>query len=162
MLDQVKNLQLPLDKLTDLFEQIIIELAELKEFDLARAMLRQTPAMATLKRSAPEKYLRLEHLLQKTYFDEREAYGGGGIGGATTSRERRRAEIAAALSVEVAVVAPSRLVTLIGQVRVLLRILVVLVRGGNSLEATVICVCFLSNGIISRHHLKPPTHTTPT
>ena len=116
MLDQVKNLQLPLDKLTDLFEQIIIELAELKEFDLARAMLRQTPAMATLKRSAPEKYLRLEHLLQKTYFDEREAYGGGGIGGATTSRERRRAEIAAALSVEVAVVAPSRLVTLIGQV----------------------------------------------
>jgi WD40 repeat-containing protein SMU1 len=51
VLDQVKSLQLPVAKLTDLYEQVIIELAELKEFDLARVMLRQTPAMIGLKRS---------------------------------------------------------------------------------------------------------------
>jgi WD40 repeat-containing protein SMU1 len=109
VLDQVKHLQLPVEKLADLFEQIIIELAELKELDLARGILRQTPAMVALKRSAPERYLRLEHLLQKSYFDEREAYHGA------STKEKRRAEIAAALQSEIAVVAPSRLLTLLGQ-----------------------------------------------
>jgi WD40 repeat-containing protein SMU1 len=42
VLPQVAQLKLPRSKLEDLYEQIILELFELREVDTARAMLRQT------------------------------------------------------------------------------------------------------------------------
>jgi WD40 repeat-containing protein SMU1 len=109
LLPQVAHLKLPRAKLEDLYEQVVLEMVELREGDTARAMLRQTQVFQAMKRDQPERYLRLDKLCSHSLgADPRDLYGG-------LSRDKRRGQIAQSLAQEVAVVPPSRMLALIDQ-----------------------------------------------
>ena len=109
VLPQVAGLQLPQEKLLAVYEQVCLELIEMRETELAREMLRTTEPLAALKMQEPERYFRLETFLNRQIHDAHELYAYG------LNKDRRRQELADMLAQEVSVVPPSRLLALLQQ-----------------------------------------------
>lgn len=108
VLQQTKALECSVAAMMDLYELIALEMMEAHESDVARQLLRTTPAMAHMKSSQPERYLRLEKLAHRAVFDPAEGYAG-------VDKQRRRDDVAELLRNEVmlATCYPSRFASLL-------------------------------------------------
>jgi WD40 repeat-containing protein SMU1 len=107
VLTQIDTMQLPISKSQLIYEQVIIELLEASERELAKAILREVYPLKSLKESHPERYLKLELLCKRPFFNSSDAYDSG------QSKESRRQNIIDLLIPEIAIVQPSRLLTLL-------------------------------------------------
>lgn len=92
-----------------MYEQVVLELLEAGERDLAKEILHVSEPLIILKSAHPEKYMKLEHFCRRPFFNASDAYEMG------SSKELRRQEIADSLACEVSVVEPSRLLSIIGK-----------------------------------------------
>jgi len=108
VLKTVQNLKLPPSKLMDLFEQIVLELMEVAEFEMAHAIVKETMSQNGLRKDFPERCMRLEHMSLRGSFDAKEAYP-------DMSKEKRRHFIADDILTEISVVPSGRLLSLLGQ-----------------------------------------------
>ena len=110
VLPVVCHLQLPAEKLVALHELMVLELAEMREVETARALLRHPtgPLASKLREEEPKRYARLEQIVAAPYFDSTEAY-------APLTRDKMRKRLADSLSKEVFVVPSSRLNALLGE-----------------------------------------------
>jgi hypothetical protein len=108
VLQQAKALECSAAAMMDLYELVALDLMEAQERDVAVQLLRSTPALAAMKQTQPERYLRLERLAHKAIFDPAEAYAG-------STKQKRRDDVAQVFRNEVSTVEPSRLLVLLGQ-----------------------------------------------
>ncbi|KAJ1920828.1 hypothetical protein H4219_001064 [Mycoemilia scoparia] len=109
VLEKVSSSGIAPSKLIDLYEQIVLELAESKETVLARALLRQTETMNILKDCNQKRFIRLEKVVSSSIIDSQSLYP------KNQSKEKRRKEISEALEKDIVSASPSRLLTLLNQ-----------------------------------------------
>ena len=113
VLPRLAALALPPAVLADVYEQVVRELAEAREGDVARSLLRGTMPLQLLQQEDPPRFARLEALAASVSASRAPeaavCYPDG------RSREARRAACARAIGEHLVVVPPSRLTTLLGQ-----------------------------------------------
>lgn len=108
VLQQTRALECSPKATMELYELIVLEMIEVRDTDVAVQLLRGSAPMAHMKQTQVERYRRLETLTQRTSFDVNEVYAG-------VSKQKRRSDVAQLFKNEVSTVAPSRLLTLLGQ-----------------------------------------------
>jgi hypothetical protein len=74
VLKQTSSLSLPIEKLTTLYEQVVFELLEVGERDLAKHIVRTSVPLVSMKSTNTGRYLKLEELCKRTFFSESDAY----------------------------------------------------------------------------------------
>eukprot|EP01133_Synstelium_polycarpum_P015314 gene15314-18143_t len=109
VLVEMSHIRLTPPRLIDLYEQIVAEMIQRGELDLAKTLLRKTEPMNQLKLGHIDRYLRLEHCLQAGKINMVDFYQHG------VTTDTRRGQLADALASEVVDVAPSRLLSLLTQ-----------------------------------------------
>ncbi|GAM23339.1 hypothetical protein SAMD00019534_065140 [Acytostelium subglobosum LB1] len=109
VLMELAHVKLSPASLVDLYEQIIVEMLDMGELELAKSLLRKSEAMNHLRLNNIDRYLRLEHYLQRGSVDLRDFYDAG------VSTDKRRAQLATLLGKEIQSVEPSRLMSLLAQ-----------------------------------------------
>jgi WD40 repeat-containing protein SMU1 len=110
----ISGLQLPVNKLMNLYEHIVKEMLEMKEVEVARTMVKETAVLEKMKNLLPERYQRLEDLISRSSSslgiisesDLEALYPQG-------NKQIRRNDIASELLREIALVEPSRLLSLL-------------------------------------------------
>ncbi|EPR59809.1 WD-40 repeat protein [Toxoplasma gondii TgCatPRC2] len=107
VLQTVSHCKLQDETLHLLYEQVLCEMLELREVELARCLLRETSVFNQYRLHYPEKFKRLELLCNKPFFDPKDVYE-------HSTKDRRRAAIAQAIANELQSVPSSRLLTLLG------------------------------------------------
>lgn len=111
LLPRVAAMALPPPVLMLLYEQVVRELCEAREGDVARALLRGAMPLLMLQQEEPGRYARLEHLAAAAAagrgWDAGEAYPDG------RGKDARRAEVARAIGEHLVSVPPSRLAVLL-------------------------------------------------
>ncbi len=90
----------------DLFEQIVLEMAEQRELDTCRKLLKTRP-IRLLQANHPERFTRLDGIVHRGQVEEHEWPMG--------SKKKNRKVLSKTVVAELALVPPSRLLTIIGQ-----------------------------------------------
>jgi WD40 repeat-containing protein SMU1 len=109
VLQHINGIDIPVNKLLDLYEQIVYELLEYKENEIAKGLIGDISKYGYTKESAM-RISRLEHLAINPNFDIDQIYSQ-----INSNKDRNRASIAESLSKELAVLAPNRLLFLLNQ-----------------------------------------------
>jgi WD40 repeat-containing protein SMU1 len=104
------TLKLPPNKTMDIYEQIILEMIELAEFEVANMLVKESLIANNLKKEFSDRTFKLEQLLAKPSFDPKLLYGGEGM-----TKEKKRQTLANSLLNEITSLPASRLVSLLGK-----------------------------------------------
>lgn len=107
VLSQLNTMSLPKEKLEMIYEQVVFEMLESGERELAREIVREAEPFRQMKTAQPERYLKLEYLCKRALLNASDLYESG------ETKESRRQEIVEAILPEISVVPPARLLTLI-------------------------------------------------